>query len=552
VTKRCPRCRKTYEQGGQFCPDDGGALTAGPLLDPVIAGALASDYRILDFLGSGGMGSVFLAEQIRVGNRKIALKVLHRKFSEDDEFIGRFENEAASTGRINHPNVITIYESKQAADGTLYIAMELVEGESLTEHLRKRRRLPLAEVVEIIGQCCKALQAAHRLGIIHRDIKPDNIMLTKDSDGGLLVKILDFGIAKLKDSGGHTVTGSVLGTPAYMSYEQASGLSSDKLDGRSDLYSLSIVAYTMLTGQPPFAADTPVGYITQHLSETPVPLRTLRAELPAAVDAAVMKALEKDREKRYQTATEFGAALRQAAGAPAPAPVPAPAPALETMPTPLPPWRGRPIAAPTTEVGLAGAPAAPTLPPRAPLPAAPPPPRPAVFAAPAPAAPRMPTPTQTPDFPERRPVASPPTPAAPPAVPRATAPRRPAAVASEETPPARRSGSGEGMAAALWGVRTLVSWGITAYAIVFLALFAWPLAAPFVSITTLLFPLVAIGQPVVQLIGQWLPSLRLGDWDPLPLALALALLFLRPRVTAPLWRLEARYRARATSEEALG
>ncbi len=552
MTKRCPRCRKTYEQGGQFCPDDGGALTAGPLLDPVIAGALASDYRILDFLGSGGMGSVFLAEQIRVGNRKIALKVLHRKFSEDEEFIGRFENEAASTGRINHPNVITIYESKQAADGTLYIAMELVEGESLTEHLRKRRRLPPAEVVEIIGQCCKALQAAHRLGIIHRDIKPDNIMLTKDSDGGLLVKILDFGIAKLKDSGGHTVTGSVLGTPAYMSYEQASGLSSDKLDGRSDLYSLGIVAYTMLTGQPPFAADTPVGYITKHLSETPVPLRTLHAELPAAVDAAVMKALEKDREKRYQTATEFGAALRQAAGAPALAPVPAPPPVLETMPTPPPPWRGRPVAAQTTEVGLAGAPAAPTHPPRAPLPEAPPPPRPAVFAAPTPAAPRTPTPTQTPDFPARRPAASP-TPAAPPAGPRATAPRRPAAVASEETPPppARRSGSGEGMAAALWGVRTLVSWGITAYAIVFLALFAWPLAAPFVNTTTL-FPLVAIGQPVVQQIGQWLPSLRFGDWDPLPLGLALALLFLRPRITAPLWRLEARYRARATSEEALG
>src|SRR5262245_48622936 len=198
------------------------------------------------------MGQVFLAEQIRVGNRKVALKVLHRRFSEDEEFLGRFANEAASTGRINHPNVITIYESKQASDGTLYIAMELVEGESLTEHLRRHNRLPLDETVQILGQCCKALQAAHRLGIIHRDIKPDNIMLTKASDGGLLVKILDFGIAKLKDSSGHTVTGSVLGTPAYMSYEQASGMSSEKLDGRSDIYSMGIVAYTMLIGHPPF------------------------------------------------------------------------------------------------------------------------------------------------------------------------------------------------------------------------------------------------------------------------------------------------------------
>ena len=245
-----------------------------------------------DWLGAGGMGQVFLAEQIRVGNRKVALKVLHRRFSEDEEFIGRFENEAASTGRINHPNVITIYESKQAPDGTLYIAMELVEGESLTELLRKRGRLPLDEVVEIVSQCCKALQAAHRLGIIHRDIKPDNIMLTRDIDAGMLVKILDFGIAKLKDSTGHTVTGSVLGTPAYMSYEQASGLSSEKLDGRSDLYSLGIVAYTMLAGHPPFRADTPVGYITKHLSESPIPLRNLRPELPAPVEAAVMKALD--------------------------------------------------------------------------------------------------------------------------------------------------------------------------------------------------------------------------------------------------------------------
>ncbi|HLE42822.1 MAG TPA: serine/threonine-protein kinase, partial [Methylomirabilota bacterium] len=351
MTKRCPRCRKTFDQAGQFCPDDGAPLSAGNPLDPAIAAALAADYRILDWLGAGGMGTVFLAEQIRVGNRKVALKVLHRRFSEDEEFITRFENEAASTGRINHPNVITIYESKQAADRTLYIAMELVEGESLTEHLRKRGRLPLGEVVEVVSQCCKALQAAHRLGIIHRDIKPDNIMLTRDMDGGLLVKILDFGIAKLKDSSGHTVTGSVLGTPAYMSYEQASGLSSEKLDGRSDIYSLGLVTYTMLAGHPPFRSDTPVGYITKHLSEAPVPLRDLRPELPAPAEVAVMKALEKDREKRFQAAADFAGALREAAKAATAAP--GSVPALDATPTPPPPWRPRPSAAQTTEVGLA-------------------------------------------------------------------------------------------------------------------------------------------------------------------------------------------------------
>src|SRR5262245_48470514 len=422
------------------------------------------------------MGQVFLAEQIRVGNRKVALKVLHRRFSEDEEFLGRFANEAASTGRINHPNVITIYESKQAADGTLYIAMELVEGESLTDLLRKRGRLPLAEAVEIASQCCKALQAAHRLGIIHRDIKPDNIMLTRDIDSAPLVKILDFGIAKLKDSTGHTVTGSVLGTPAYMSYEQASGLSSEMLDGRSDIYSLGVVTYTMIAGHPPFRADTPVGYITKHLSEQPTPLRNLRPEVPAAVEGAVMRSLEKDREKRFQTAADFGAALRDGArvGGPAGAGV------LEAVPTPVPPWRPRASAAQTTQVGLANSPAvadsaAPTPrrePATVPPAAVAPPPAPTPVSAPAvstPAtpvptmrtpAPRAATPPTLPLSPERRTPVPPPAPAA------KTAPRRrPAPIPEEPPAPRRTPKGGEGLAVALWGVRTLLSWAITAYAV---------------------------------------------------------------------------------------
>jgi serine/threonine-protein kinase len=576
VTKSCPRCRRVFDQAGQFCPDDGAPLSASNAPDPVISAALAADYRILDWLGAGGMGQVFLAEQIRVGNRKVALKVLHRRFSEDEEFIGRFQNEAASTGRINHPNVITIYESKQAPDGTLYIAMELVEGESLTEILRKRGRLPLGEVIEIVLQCCKALQAAHRLGIIHRDIKPDNIMLTRDIDAAPLVKILDFGIAKLKDSTGHTVTGSVLGTPAYMSYEQASGLSSEMLDGRSDLYSLGIVTYAMITGHPPFRADTPVGYITKHLSEQPVPLRSLRPEVPAGVEAAVMRVLEKDREKRFQTAAEFGAALRDGsrAGTPDEAAV------LETVPTPVPPWRPRASAAQTTQVGLANSravadPAAstpsqeaatlppgilvtpPTAPPAVSSPAVSPPPpaRPAAPGFPTPTArtpePRMATPPTVPPPQGRRvPVTAPAHSPAPVTTRAVTPPRRPAPV-PEEAPARRPAGGGEGLAAALWGVRTLLSWGITVYAILFLTLFAGPLAAPLLG-GAVMFPVVAIAEPVVSQVGQWVPTIRFGDWDPLPLVLAVALLLIRPRITTPLWRLEARCRARATMEEPAG
>ncbi|MBI3457588.1 MAG: protein kinase [Candidatus Rokubacteria bacterium] len=562
MTKRCPRCRKTYDEGVQVCPEDGAALSAGPPLDPIVAAALSADYRILSCLGSGGMGTVFLAEQIRVGNRKVALKVLHRRFSEDEEFMGRFENEAASTGRINHPNVITIYESKRASDGSLYIAMELVEGESLTERLRKGGRLPLNEAVEITSQCCKALQAAHRVGIVHRDIKPDNIMLTRDSDGALLVKILDFGIAKLKDSSGHTVTGSVLGTPAYMSYEQASGLSSEKLDGRSDIYSLGVVAYTMLVGHPPFRADTPVGYITKHLTAAPPPLRAERADLSAAVEAAVMRALEKDRDRRYQTAAEFAAALREAVSAPMFALEPALP--VETTPTPPPPWRPRAPAAQPTEAGVSGPAVAPT---RTPPPAsqdvrsqpaasatpAPPaqPVRPAAREGLAPAVPPGIRPARAPAAQGKRAAASAPEPTGASVVeptPSSRAPR----LSGEGRPASRpRESSGEGMAAVLWGVRTLVSWGMTAYALVFLALFVWPLAAPFVT-ASVIFPVAAVGQPIVQQVAEWVPPIRIGEWDPVPLVLGVALLLLRPRITERLWRLETRIRARAAPLDATG
>ncbi len=605
VAKKCPRCRKAYDEGVPVCPDDGATPVAAPPLDAATAAALSKDYRILDWLGAGGMGAVYLAEQIRVGSRKVALKVLHRKFSEDEEFITRFENEAASTGRINHPNVITIYESKQAADGTLYIAMELVEGESLTEHLRKQGRLPLAEIADIVAQCCKALGAAHRLGIIHRDIKPDNIMLTRDHDGGLHVKILDFGIAKLKDSGGHTVTGSVLGTPAYMSYEQASGLSSEKLDGRSDIYSLGIVTYVMLVGHPPFRAETPVGYITKHLSEAPPAIRLQRPDIPAAVEAAVMKALEKDRDQRYQTAADFAAALREAlAAAAAPGPV-------EVTPatTPAPPWRAR---TPTTEVGRSAESTAPGRTPTAPgqtptvptptfrpvpTPTVPPPsfrPVPTPTAPPAsraagltPASPPPPAPPPTPAAPSPavspagaaplRPAAPVVSSPAPPAGPRPTSPPGPSSAALRPpktgtvpvtapamTPPAtgRRSAGGtaapavaaeswDGLAVSVWGLRTLLSWGLSVYAVVLLVLFGRPFIAAFVPPGAFV-PLDIVGQRLIQPVGQWFPVLRYEGLDFVPLLLGVLLLVLRPRITTPLWRLESRWRARALSQEPLG
>jgi serine/threonine-protein kinase len=325
----------------EFCPRDGARLAAAASeTEAQLAWGLARRFRIVRRLGAGGMATVFLAEQIGVGNRPVALKVLNRKLLDDPEFLLRFQNEAASTGRIHHPNVVTIYESGQADDGTPYIAMEYLEGETLSHALKTRGALPVAECAEILQQAARGLNAAHKLGIIHRDLKPDNIFLTYSEDVGaplvgaperpherapsvvkrpplrpVLVKIVDFGIAKLRESATHTLTGTVLGTPAYMSYEQASGMKSDELDARSDIYSLGVVAYEMLTGRLPFQSDTPVGYLRMHLQDVPPPFRIVNPDLPTLpeVERAVMKALTKDRDQRYGSVLEFAHEFVQAA-----------------------------------------------------------------------------------------------------------------------------------------------------------------------------------------------------------------------------------------------
>ena len=316
--KICPTCQQTYSDDVEFCPRDGAHLTAQATeTEAQLAGQLSRRFRLVRRLGAGAMGTVFLAEQIAVGNRPVALKVLNRKLLDDPEFLLRFQNEAASTGRIHHPNVVTIYESGQADDGTPYIAMEFLDGESLRQALTRRGALAVPEVAEILQQAARGLNAAHKLGIIHRDLKPDNIFLTRGDEGETIVKVVDFGIAKLRESSTHTQTGMVLGTPAYMSFEQASGTRSDELDARSDIYSLGVVVYEMLTGRTPFHSDTPVGYLRMHMQEDPPPLHTIKPDLPALpqLESAVMKALTKDRNQRYSSVLEFAREFAKAAAA---------------------------------------------------------------------------------------------------------------------------------------------------------------------------------------------------------------------------------------------
>jgi formylglycine-generating enzyme required for sulfatase activity len=313
--RTCPKCQRTYPDDMDYCPRDATALIlAVTATQAELESSLAQRFRIVRRLGGGGMGAVFLAEQIAVGNRPVALKVLLRKLLDDPEFLMRFRNEAASTGRIDHPNVVTIYESGQAEDGTPYIAMQYLEGETLRARLKSRGALPVKECAGIVEQVARGLGAAHKLGIIHRDLKPDNIFLTHGVEGELLVKLVDFGIAKLRESATHTLTGTVLGTPAYMSFEQASGMRSEELDARSDIYSFGVVAYEMLTGRVPFHSDTPLGYVRKHLSEAPPPFRAVKPELAAPeLEQVVMRALAKERDARYASVLEFARAFSEAA-----------------------------------------------------------------------------------------------------------------------------------------------------------------------------------------------------------------------------------------------
>jgi serine/threonine protein kinase len=284
---------------------------------PILSEEIKRDYHVIKRLGRGGMGDVYLAEQVRVGRRLVALKVLNQSWADNLEVVKRFEAEAATAGLIHHRNVVTIYDSRLTDDGQIYVAMEFVAGQTLRELMAERKRLPLEEVVEIAKQVCAGLAAAHKLGIVHRDIKPDNIMLVEEENGSMVVKLLDFGIARLSESQSANVTtkpGLILGTPAYMSPEQAAGSIGDQIDARSDIYSLAIVVYEMLTGRVIFEGETWMAILRQHLYDPPSPPSQFCEGdyIPPAVDRVIMNALAKDRGQRPQNAAEFARALEEA------------------------------------------------------------------------------------------------------------------------------------------------------------------------------------------------------------------------------------------------
>jgi serine/threonine protein kinase len=276
-------------------------------------------YRLDVRIGFGGMGEVYRALRLLIGDQ-VAIKILHPTHVSDKQAGERFRREAQAAARLKHPNAVSIYDFGVTDDGLVYLVMELVEGQNLREIIKQQGSLSPATVSEITNQVCSALQVAHQQNVVHRDLKPDNIMVNV-TISGLSVKVLDFGIAKLRDltTTNLTITGNVMGTPHYMSPEQCLG---EDIDSRSDLYSLGVVIYQMLTGALPFNSSTSTAVVMQHVNKEPPSLRSINLSISHAVEAAVLHALAKRREERPQSAEALARELAAAVNTATPPPVP--------------------------------------------------------------------------------------------------------------------------------------------------------------------------------------------------------------------------------------
>ncbi len=311
----CPQCARPCDQSHQFCPSCGfpvGKVVASPD-DPLVGRTLPGGYLVIDLIGIGGMGRVYRAEQTNLG-RTVAVKGIHPHLVGEESAGARFITEARAASRLNHPHSIGIIDFGKTPDGQLYLVMEYLRGRDLGRIACDEGPLPFRRIVNVLRQTLAALAEAHNEAIVHRDLKPENIILEPVRSGGDFVKVVDFGLAKMRaESQGPSITspGIVCGTPEYMSPEQARG---DELDARSDIYAVGVILYQLLAERLPFEAESPTQVVLKHLTDPPKDPRTVAPErrIPAALADVTMRALAKDPADRYQDADAFAAALAEA------------------------------------------------------------------------------------------------------------------------------------------------------------------------------------------------------------------------------------------------
>nr|MBA3539964.1 serine/threonine protein kinase [Deltaproteobacteria bacterium] len=306
----CAGCKHGYAESALFCPNCGRPKARDAVVDALVGKVLGERFQILDVIGQGASGTIYRAEHITL-RRKVAIKVLHAELSRDDLAVERFRREATTVAEIDNEHIVEIHDFGRTFDGRLYLAMELLEGETLDGILAREKQLSVERAADILIQLGEALMEAHAIGYVHRDMRPRNVYLAVRRGKANFVKLLDFGLAKLVEtdaSAASTSLGMTFGDPRYMSPEQARG---DRIDRRADIYQLGCVAYEMLTGAPPFSGNRVFDILTKQVTEAPAPLPTRRPGVPLWMEAAVAKMLAKDPVNRFATTTRMVDALRR-------------------------------------------------------------------------------------------------------------------------------------------------------------------------------------------------------------------------------------------------
>ena len=306
-SRRCPTCEGRFPADFRVCPRDAIPLEDAPEgEDPLLGQVLAESYEVMRVLGEGGMGRVYEARHTRLTGKRFAVKLLYPDLARQPEVVTRFQREAEAASGISHPNVLDVHDVNVTADGQPYIVSELLRGEELGEYLERAGKLPIADAVRIVRQICRALAAAHDTGVVHRDVKPENVFLTGDVSKleTATVKVIDFGISKVAQAGGEalTKTGVVMGTPDYMAPEQARG---DKVDKRADVYAVGAILYRALTGKKPFEGLDPMATLTAVLVQEPGRPTVVNPDVPLALELVIQRAMAKDPKDRYQSMTEL-------------------------------------------------------------------------------------------------------------------------------------------------------------------------------------------------------------------------------------------------------